>query len=73
MLGPLGVHQIRVRSQAHERPSVVLQDGRSARAQRDVGAADRARVAASEIRLARTDAIVAEIAGLSVAPTRYYH
>ena len=45
----------------------MLQDGRLARAQRDVGAADRARVAALEARLARKDAIIADIAAEHLA------
>ena len=53
--------------QALERLSEVLQDGRSTRAQRDVGAADRARVAALELRLARTDASIADIAAEHLA------
>ena len=53
--------------QALERLSEVLQDGRSTRAQRDVGAADRARVAALEVRLAHKDAIIADIAAEHLA------
>ena len=53
--------------QALERLSEVLQDGRLARAQRDAGAADRARVAALEAKLARKDAIIADIAAEHLA------
>ena len=53
--------------QALERLSEVLQDGRTARAARDVGAADRARVAALEARLAQKDAIIADIAAEHLA------
>ena len=53
--------------QALERLSEGLQDGRSTRAPRDAGAADRARVAALEARLARKDAIIADIAAEHLA------
>ena len=53
--------------QALERLSEGLQDGRSTRAPRDAGAADRARVAALEARLARKDAMIADIAAEHLA------
>ena len=56
--------------QALERLSEGLQDGRSTRAQRDAGAADRARVAALEARLARKDAMIVDIAAEHLALKR---
>jgi transposase len=47
--------------QALERLSEVLQDRRTARGQTQVASADRARVTALEARLAKKDAIIAEV------------
>src|SRR5213593_2137631 len=47
--------------QALERLSEVLQDGRALSGQTQAASADRARVAALEVRLAKKDAIIAEV------------
>ncbi len=53
--------------QALERLSEVLQDGRTARAQTNAVSADRARIVALEAKLARKDAIIADIAAEHLA------
>ena len=47
--------------QAFEQLSAALQDGRTRRGQTQVASADRARLAALEARLAKKDAIIAEV------------
>lgn len=47
--------------QAFEHLSAALQDGRTRRGQRQAATADRARLAALEARLAKKDAIIAEV------------
>lgn len=53
--------------QAFEQLSAALQDGRTRRGETQAAAADRARVAALEAKLAKKDAIIADIAAEHLA------